>query len=176
VKENNINAKRIKVEKYQSEEQAEMIRFIKIVVILVILAIGVYLFTRFFVTKDVVKSEDKITTVPGTVNYSTTIIGGMLNKPEKEYYVLLYDYNDVNSIFYSGLSSAYSNTEKALKIYSVDLNNEMNKKHISNNQNLTPDDIADFKIKNATLLKIVDKKIAQVFDNDEKIAKELNNK
>ena len=70
---NKKNSKRIKMDKYETEEQVELKQFIKILVVLIILVVGVYFLTRAFVTKDLFnKKEESSETTKGTINYSTT--------------------------------------------------------------------------------------------------------
>ena len=104
---------KLKVEKVQSEEQIEIARFIRILIILVVLILGIYFFTRIFVTKDLFNSKDENpSATPGVINYDTTLIGSMLSKPEKEYYVIAYSSEDItNSIYYSGLVTNYKKNE-----------------------------------------------------------------
>ena len=73
--------KRIKKEKYQTEEQLEVVRFVKILVVVLIIVLGVYFFTRIFVTKDLL-NDTKVPkeTIAGQINYEITNIGSMLNK------------------------------------------------------------------------------------------------
>lgn len=172
--------KRIKAEKYQTEEQEEVMRFIKILIILIVIVLGVYFLTRIFVTKDLFnkdKEEDKVTA--GSINYNTTIIGAMLNRPEEEYYVIMYDSEDLNNVYYSGIASNYSKNEDALKVYTIDLKNELNKKYITDNQeqvNVNTENLDSFKVKDVALLKISNKKIVKSFITEEEITKELTNK
>ena len=94
--------KRIKQEKYESEEQLEVKRFILILVILIIIILGIYFLTRIFVTKDLLNNNKKEeTTIEGSINYDTTLIGNIYNKPVNEYFVLIYNSEDLNSIYYT---------------------------------------------------------------------------
>ncbi len=167
--------KKIKQEKYRSEEQLEMIRFIRILIIVIIIILGIYFFTRIFVTKDLLNNNDEEREITeGTVNYTRTLIGSMLNKPEEEYYVIIYNSEDIRSIYYSGIVSAYENNEEPLKVYYADLNNELNKKfYNSENSNLNVDDISELKVGNLTLVKVKNGQIAEIFANEEDIATEL---
>ena len=82
----NNNGKRIKKETYLSEDQQEIKRFILLLIIIVILILGVYFFTRLFVTKDLLnKDADKNTVIPGSIDYNAASIGSMLSRHEKEY-------------------------------------------------------------------------------------------
>jgi len=170
--------KRIKTEKFQTEEQKEIIRFIRILVIIVVLVIGVYLFTRIFITKDLRNNDNNSdTVVSGQINYDKTLIGAMLNKLEKEYYVIIYDRKDLNSVYYGGLINTYQRNENALKIYLADLGNELNKKYIADeNENINLTELGNFKVKSLALIKVSNGKISKTLSNEEDIAKELEYK
>ncbi len=171
------NTKRIKMEKNHTEEEIEMTRFIKILVVLVVLVLIVYFFTRIFVTKDLFgpkDSESKIT--EGIINYNATLIGNMLKKPEKEYYVMMYNTEDINAVYYSGLISNYSRNKEPLTIYFADLNNGLNQKYVTDNKNeinVNTTDFEKFKVGELALIKVKDGKITKALTEEEKIAKEL---
>ena len=69
--------KKVKQEKYRSEEQNEIIRFIRILIIVVVLILGIYFLTRIFVTKDLFNNELVFT--------FTTILND--TKIEKRFYI-----------------------------------------------------------------------------------------
>lgn len=174
------NAKRIKKEKYHTEEEMEMTQFIKILAILVILVLGVYFFTRIFVTKDLFKKDESSSVATkGEYNYNATLIGNMFNRPEKEYYVMIYDTENINAVYYSGLISNYSNDnnkDKALPIYFADLNNGLNKKYVTEDEkliNVNTTDFDKFKVGELALIKITNGKIAKSLTAEDEIAKEL---
>jgi len=135
---NKKNSKRIKMDKYETEEQVELKQFIKILVVLIILVVGVYFLTRAFVTKDLFnKKEESSETTKGAINYSTTLIGNMFNKIDKEYYVLMYDTEDLQAAYYSGFMSNYSknkDNDDFINIYFANLNNPLNQKYVTDNE------------------------------------------
>jgi len=170
---NKIN--RIKNERIESEEQIEIKRFIIILLILVIFVVGIYFFTRIFVTKDLFgnKDENNNTPISGTVDYDTTLIGAMLSKPEEEYYVLAYKSEDITSdVYYGGLVTNYRKSTKALKVYTADLSNELNKKYYDN-KNVNTSSLETLKLGDVTLLKISKGKIVAVYTKEEDITKQL---
>ena len=89
--------KKVKQEKYRTEEQMEMIRFIRILLIIVVLILGIYFLTKAFFTEESTNNENEI--VEGTINYDKTLIGSSLNKPEKEYYVLIYSSENLRAAY-----------------------------------------------------------------------------
>jgi len=171
-------AKRIKKEKYQTEEQKEIIRFVKILIIVILVVFCVYFFTRMFVTKDLLnETKTPKETIAGNINYDITNIGAMLNKKEKEYYVIMYSKEDLNAVYYNSLASKYSQKENALKIYYADLNNELNQIYVDENiQNLNPVNLKDFKVSEIALIKVKEGKIEKVFSSENEIVTELTQK
>lgn len=177
---NKKNSKRIKMDKYETEEQIELKQFIKILIILIVLVVGVYFLTRIFVTKDLFnKKEETSETTKGTINYSTTLIGNMFNKEDKEYYVLMYDTEDLQAAYYSGFMSNYKKNEKPLNVYFANLSNPLNKKYVVDNiesVNVNTTNFEEFKVKDIALIKISEGKITKSLTDVEEIAKELENK
>lgn len=165
-------SKKIKLEKYHSEEQIEISRFIRILIIVIILILGIYFFTRIFVTKDLLNNKDNEQNITqGTVNYTITMIGALLQKPEDEYYVMIYDTENLRSIYYSGLMTNYAKNENALKVYFADLNKALNKKFYNpENINLKVSKISDLRVGDLTLLKIKDGKISEAYNDENQIA------
>ena len=111
---------------YKTEEQKEMIRFLIVLGAVVILVVAVY-----FVSKKLVvdKSLYEISYETGKVNYERAIVGTIFNRPESEYYIMIYDESKEDAVYYSSLSSKYvEKQEGALKVYHIDLGSEINKK------------------------------------------------
>lgn len=166
---------KIKKETYRTEEQEEVIRFIKILAVVLIVVLIVYGFTKIFVSKDTDKNNSNNVT-EGNIDYEKTIIGTMFNRNESEYYVIIYNSKDVNSVYYSGLVSNYKSGSKGLAIYTVDLNNSLNAPYITNEDsevNVNTMNLDKFRVKNVALLKISNNKIAKALAKDEDIAREL---
>ena len=177
---NKKNNKKIKMEKYETEEQVELKQIIKILIIIIILVIGVYFLTRIFVTKDLFnKKAEESKTTPGTINYSTTLIGNMFNKEDKEYYVIMYDTEDLQAAYYSGFISNYSRNTNALNIYFANLNNPLNKRYVTENAdevNINTTNFEEFKVGKLGLIKISEGKITKTLTNEDEISKELEYK
>ena len=143
--------KRIKEEKYYNEDENDVKRLIIIVVGLIIAIVLIYFLTRIFVTKDLFHKEETNNYTAGQVNYNTTLIGAMFNKPESEYYVMILDNSKSDSVYYTGLMSNYTKNEDALKVYLADLSQEFNKKYLSDKANLKTNDLSQFKVSGPTL-------------------------
>lgn len=167
------------VVKYQTAEQTEIRNFI-IVIIVVLLCVGaIYLLTRAFVTKDLfTKNEDTPTeeVVAGKVNYEVAIMGQILNRPYKEYYVAIYDQAEGDyAADMATLLYAYTNKEEHLHMYSVDLSNKLNEGYYDpENVNVEAKSISDIKVGDITLIKVKNGKISKYIVDYSKMEKELN--
>ena len=89
-----------KMKKYETEEQMEVKRFVLVLLGIILIVVGIYFFTRAFVTKDLFSSNKENTEelISGTVNYDIAIMGQILNRPYDEYYVAIYDQADCDYI------------------------------------------------------------------------------
>lgn len=163
----------------KSEEQNEIVRFLIVLAIVVVAVIGVYFFTSKFVTKESSNDTESESTA-GVVNYNIAIVGNMLNKPEDEYYVFVYDYESENTDMYVAMNaiSNYlsSGEDNLLKVYNVELDNYLNKSYkVQEGEKSNPKakKIADFKFGDFTLIKVEKGKVEKYIENAEKIEKEL---
>ncbi len=156
------------------EEKKAVKNFLIILVVVLVCGVGVYFLTRAFVSKDLFKKSDedenKIQEV--TTSYDTAIVGTILNRPAKEYYVLVYNQEENSS--YSNMGIIYSSdNENALPLYYVDLANPLNKEHVGEKTDVSGD-VKDMVFGEFTLLKIKDGKITKTITDSEKAKKELN--
>lgn len=157
----------------ETEEQSVIKKFVIIVLVLVILIVGVYFFTRAFVTKDLNKETQEAKTEV-TFDYTKTVLGSLLNRPYNEYYVLVYNSEDLKANYYSGLVSSYQSKENAIKIYIADLNDSMNEKfYDSKKSNPNAKSIEELQVGDLTLIKVKDKTIKKYIEKEEEIRTEL---
>ena len=175
LKEKKVKKLKIKGEKFRTEEQTEIIRFIWILIIVLVIIVGVYFLTRIFVTKDLLNNEDKETEViEGSINYNVTLIGALLNKQEEEYYVYIYDPENIRSVYYSSLVNIYTQNEDHLKVYYANLANELNAKFYDpENINTKVDSISDLRVGDVTLIRVKKGKIVETLTDEESIATAL---
>ncbi len=166
--------KRVKLDTYHSEDELEIKHFIIILIILIIIILGIYFFTRLFITKDLITKEEEKAPITGTINYDSTLIGNILNRPEEDYYVIIYNSENLNAPYYRALVANYSKSKDALRVYTADLKNELNKKYYSeDNLNLNPNNISDLRVGDLTLIRITKKNITKTYNNEEEIAQVL---
>lgn len=169
--------KKVKIKKYETEEQLEIKKFVFVLMGLIFIIIGIYFFTRAFVTKDLFKNTDEISYTEGKINYNAIVVGTMLNRPYKEYYVIAYSNEDNEASYYNTIVSKYTQKTKKEKIYYLDTENAMNQKYVAKeleeaSKSFT--DIKNLKLGNITLLKIKSGKVEKYITNIEDIKKEFD--
>ncbi|MBR6133354.1 MAG: hypothetical protein IKQ29_01410 [Bacilli bacterium] len=172
--ENKVGKRKEKIY-YATTEQKDVKSFL-IVILVVLCCVGlIYLATRAFVTKDLFNKDDEEEVVtPVNVNYDKAIVGNMLGKPEKEYYVVVYDMTGDYMADMSSLVSSYNAKEKHLHIYTVDLSNKLNADYYdAENENVKGTSVEDFKFGDITLVKVVDGKVKSYITDYTKMKKEL---
>ena len=165
-----VKAKKIKQENFKSEDEQEISRFIKILLIVVVFILGIYFFTSIVVKKEYDINKDL---TEGQISSNNIIVGSILNRPHIEYYVIVYNSNSSKAVIYETLLGLYESKEDSLRIYTVDLNNQLNKRFESTKYNPTATKIDEFKFGEITLLKIKDKSINKYVEDLEKIKSEL---
>lgn len=167
--------KKKKTVRYETEEQKEVKKFIFVLLGLIIIVVGVYFFTRAFVTKDLFNTNE-VTYQEGKINYDVAIVGNMLTRPEKDYYVFAFSNESTKVNYYNTLVNLYTKEENSLKIYHVDLENELNKKYVATDNAVSTsfDTMKNLKLGEVTLIKVQDQKVTKYLTNIEDIKKELN--
>ncbi len=178
IKDSKIDKKQLKKlsrQLDQTEEKRQIKKFLIILLIVLVLVAGSYLFTRIFVTKDLFNKNAKEETQEVTFDYSKTILGSLLNRPYSDYYVLVYNSEDLQANYYANLVSAYSSKEKAIKIYTADLKDSMNAKYYANGEATNPKakTVEDLKVGDLTLIKVSNKSIVKYIENTDSVKAEL---
>ena len=159
-----------KQEKFYTEEQKEIRSFVRILSVILIIFIGLYIFGSI---KGDNKKKIERTNNAGQVSYDSLIIGTILSKADKEYYVLVFDSEDLNNNYIVTLASSYKSSTNALPIYTADLSLEFNRKFVADESNYDKEDVANLKFKTTTLLKVKDGQITKFIENEDDIIKEL---
>ncbi len=169
-----FNKKNKNAEKYISDESRELKNFIFILLGIIVLVLIVYGVSRIFVKDKETTTDNEV--IPGEVNYEIVSIGTMLNRIDKEYYVMIYDVEDPNAVLYSAIINKYASNEKAKPIYFCDLGNKLNSSYyVGKDGKSNPDaqEIKDLALKDVTLIKVKNGKITKYIEEIDTIKKEL---
>ena len=141
------------------KNENEIVKLIKIVVILAVIFLAFYVLTIFINKKDNVVNEEK----KNEIQYDEILIGDILNQPNDEYYVLIYDNSDLNLGLYDVYKTQYEQTKDSLRFYEAVINNPLNSSYVAEENNFKITNIKDFRVKETTLLQIKNKKIKKYY-------------
>ena len=169
-KNNKIN----KVVKYNINNfDNEIYRFIVIFFIIALVVIGLYFLSKGIVSKRT-SSENTVDTIE--IAYDKLNVGMIFNRPYDEYYIMIYDSNIEQAVYYSAIITKYRNKDNHLKLYYCDLSEKVNNSYYSGreNGNEKATNINELSFGNLTLLKIKNGKIVLYLENINDIKKELN--
>ncbi len=160
----------------QNEETKTMKQFLITLMIVIIGVVGIYLLTKYVVKKDNATNNSSNTEEKNYIDPNTAIVGTMLNKSSDAYYVIIYDKTKDNATTYYSLVSTYKAKDKALKVYTVDLSNSLNKKYIATDNKTNPKatNLEDLKLGEVTLLKVKNNKITEAYETTDAIKKALD--
>ena len=160
-----MTSKNINKKNYQDDN--EISKLIKLVVVVTVVFLVFYLIT-YLVNREKTESETENNTA--TIQYDEILIGNLLEQPNDEYYVMIYDIDDYQSIVYETYLNLYSNKDDALRYYTATLNNPLNKNFVSDKSNFEIKKITDLKINGSSLIKIKNKKIEKYYVGEDIIS------
>lgn len=160
----------------QNEETKTMKQFLITLIIVIVGVVGIYLLTKYVVKKDNSTNNSSTTEEKSYIDPNTAIVGTMLNKSSDAYYVIIYDKTKDNATTYYSLVYTYKAKDKALKVYTVDLSNSLNKKYIATDNKTNPKatNLEDLKFGEVTLLKVKNNKITEAYETTDAIKKALD--
>lgn len=163
--------KKLRNEMYVSDEAKEVKRFAFILIGVIVVVLIVYGLTIVFKKNDNIVNDD---IQEGTINYNVVSVGTMLNKADSEYYVILFDNENPNATYYNTLASLYSKKENALKVYTCDLGNKLNKDYVAEYaSNPKATSVEDFAFGEVTLVRVKNGRIIKYVETVDTIKKEL---
>ena len=171
---NDKKAKKIKTEKYVSDDSKEIRRFVIILFSVIIVVLAVYGISKMLL--DEPNDEYVHKTTAGVVDYDMVSVGTMLNRNYDEYYVAIYDEEDPKAVFYSTIITLYTNKDDALKVYYCNLGNYLNQKYKAEedeetNPNATS--ISELSLGSLTLIKVKNGKIVDYIEDIDTIREEF---
>ena len=166
-----IKKEKIKKEKPELSDTEETIRSFIILLIIILVVIGItYYFTNLGNNKNTNNTTNEI-----TIQYDDISVGMILNRNEyKEYYVLAYFDDGTNAYEIENLIKEYSGDRLNTKLFTVDLNDPINKDFVTtDNAKLNVTSADELLFKTDTLLHIKDGKIIKTYTDFSSIEKNL---
>lgn len=161
----------IKEKKIRSEEETEAMRFIVILLVVLLVVVGVYFLSKVIVNKR--NNEQEATST--TINYDNVSVGTLLNRKDDNYYVLVYDKNNMQDVLYSRLLTTYK-TYGSKPIYYCDLGDHINEQYKAkdNKSNKNATKTSEFAFGDITLLEIQNGKVKNYYEDIAEITELLN--
>ena len=130
----------------------------------------IYLIIGIFVTKEIkLFNNNEEVKAEATIQYSKILAGETFSQKDGEYYVIFADTESVNYTTYQLLIN--NKTDK--NIYTVDMDNPMNQKYVSEESNRNANSVSELKIKGDTMIKISNNKNVGYYEGVSSILEEL---
>ena len=164
-----------KKQETQIEKDSYSLKSFLLIVLVLVIILGIFYFITTLIAKPVNNTDnDNGVTI---IDETKITLSNLLNRKEKEYYVLATKQNNNNQANYQTLYNNYINEykeqEDALTFYTVNLDDALNKSYISDELNIT-DDLSELKVNDDILFKIKDNKIEEHFAGSKDILEELS--
>lgn len=137
----------------------QLVMYIVIIMAVLLIFYGITLIIANKQNNNVINPENE-----AVIDYDTILVQDIYNQNQASYYIFAYIEEDENVTSYNNLIETYSNLEESLKVYTIELDSAFNKKYVkeeSNFENKMPT------FKGTTLLKIENKKIVDVYEDED---------
>lgn len=167
----NVKKKKFKEPKIRTEEGETLHRLIIIFIVIILVVILVYVISALISKEN--KNDNTNTTNTSTeakIDYDKVSVGMILNRNQyNKYYVMVYDADSINAIYYSTLITQYNAKEEHDKLFFCDLSNPLNKDYAKEESNPKAQKTEDFAFGEVTLLQIQNGKITRYIEDIETI-------
>ncbi len=164
-----------KKQETQIEKDSYSLKSFLLIILVLVIILGIF----YFITTLVVKPVNPIDNDNGVtiIDETKITLNNLLNRKEKEYYVLATKENNNTQANYQTLYNNYINEykkqENALAFYNINLDDALNKNYISEELNIS-NDLSELKVNDDILFKIKDNKMEEYFAGSKNILKELS--
>lgn len=163
----NVNSKQNKESVLQQSEIKNLI-----IIVLIIVAIF-FIFYGITAIIDPGNKPKNPEIVEETIQYNEIMVGQILNRSDKNYYVLVINNENEYNGLYESYLDMYVSKNKDGKYYTVDLDNAFNQKYRGESTLLKGNDVSLFKFSDTTLIKIKNQKIDKVYAEKDEIVTAL---
>lgn len=149
-------------------------RFVMTLGLVLVALVGSYLIIGIFITKTIKFGSEEEEKTEVVIDNKTITAGQILDQKEDEYYVLVYNSKDLNSMV-NNWKNVYTGKEGSLTVYLVDSKVGLNNKYIvEDGSNTAPTGYEDLKIKAPTLIKVSNKTITEYIEGEDAIKNAFN--
>jgi len=170
-------AKLVKNNKKQEiiEKDSYSLKSFLLIILVLVIILGIFYFITTLVVKPVNPTDnDNGVTI---IDETKITLNNLLNRKEKEYYVLATKQNNNTQAnyqtLYNNYITEYKKQEGALTFYNINLDDALNKGYISDKLNIS-NDLSELKVNDDILFKIKDNKIEEYFAGSKNILKQLS--
>lgn len=170
-------AKLVKNNKKQEiiEKDSYSLKSFLLIILVLVIILGIFYLITTLVVKPVNPTDnDNGVTI---IDETKITLNNLLNRKEKEYYVLATKQNNNAQAnyqtLYNNYITEYKKQEGALTFYNVNLDDALNKGYISDKLNIS-NDLSELKVNDDILFKIKDNKIEEYFAGSKNILKQLS--
>lgn len=169
-----------KVEKEDHEAKIESVgdftfdlnHTVRVVSIILLIFCVFYFLTVFLANKDSNSSNN--TTTVTNISYTNIVAGRSFAMPEEEYLVLYYDTSDEeNSTTIASSASSYRAKEEHLALYTVDMNDAMNKGYAKEESNQNPSSVSELAINGPTIIRFVGGEVREYIEGKDNVVNYL---
>lgn len=155
-------AKKKITKKNKKNENITNINSLWKIIIIVMIAFGFFYGLTYFIAENNRSYSWENKETSSVIQYDEIIFGTMLSESPKEYYVLAFNHSDADKDIYDTYIAMYREKENSLRIYTIDLDSDFNKKYIKENN-----------VNEITLFKIKKSKIVEHIKGKEKVVKKF---
>lgn len=173
IKNNNKNKENV-----MQKEEYSLKKIVVSIIILIIIFLAFYFITTLVVKPVETNNDDNI----AEIDSSKITLSNLLDRKEKEYYVLaiknsLYSSSSYTNINYQEIYNKYikdyEKNDGALTVYIADLDDALNKNYTSDELKIT-DNLQELELNNEVLFKIKEGKIEEYYVGNSEIVKALS--
>lgn len=162
------------VDKQQNKESLLQRSELKNLIILVLVIVAIFfIFYGITAIIDPGNKQNDPEVVEETIQYNEIMVGQILNRSDKSYYVLVINNENEYNGLYESYLDMYVSKNKDGNYYTVDLDNAFNRKYRGDSTLVKGNDISSFKFSDTTLLKIKNQKIDKVYAEKDEIVTAL---
>ena len=140
--------------------------------IIVALVFGFFYLLTYILVGDFGKDDD--TKEETTIQYDEILAGFSFSMNASKYLVVYYDFDSEDATEILTAIYKYEAKDDALKVYTVDLSNALNKKSVSETSNKNPKDATELAINGTTIIRFRDGMVREYIEGTDKVVDYLS--